>query len=223
MVLAALFGGDAQAPDPLEATYDRLARLVQENLDMESIAALVDPARAPGRPRGRLAVFTGGARSGKSTAAQALAKAWGGDRVTYLATARNLDPEMDARIQVHREDRPASWQTLEEPLEPGDALRRAAHRTILLDCVGMFLTNHLMANGGVESFRAALDRLLDAWRETGVDLVVVTNETGMGIVPADPLSREFRDQLGWANQRLVAASTQAELLVAGVPLTLKAP
>jgi adenosyl cobinamide kinase/adenosyl cobinamide phosphate guanylyltransferase len=224
-VLAALFGGDERCPDPLEKTFDDLSLLAQAHLDMTTISSWADPAHPVVRVRratGRLCVLTGGVRSGKSSAAQELARAWGGDNVTFVATAQALDQEMSDRIRVHRDDRPASWETLEEPLDPAGAVRVAKHSVVVLDCLGMLATNHILA-GGAEAFRVSVESLIAAWTESGKDLIVVTNEVGSGIIPDNALSREFRDQLGWANQRLVAASTEAWLFVAGARIPLRKP
>jgi adenosylcobyric acid synthase len=224
-VLMALFGGNENSPDPLERTFDRLADLVEEHLDMKTICSWVDPSSSSSvaaRGHGRLCILTGGARSGKSSAAQALGREWGGDNVTFLATSLCLDQEMTDRVRAHREDRPSAWETLEEPLDVSGVLRLATHRVVVLDCLGMLATNHLLS-GGSEAFRNAVENLLRAWRESGADLIVVTNEVGSGVVPDNALSREFRDRLGWANQRLVAESTEAWLCVAGVRIPLRNP
>ena len=219
--------------------------------------------------KNRLCLLTGGVRAGKSSAAQDKAQAWGGQNVSVIATAQALDDEMRGRISKHQDDRPAGWETLEEPIDVASALRATRHSVVLLDCANLWVTNLLLAGcssdvldqlnsdrpeeeakppsrpqreqvlGGAPSvprensdadsapksvvdFRQAVDSLLLAWRETGKDLIVVTNEVGWGIVPDNALSREFRDQLGWVNQRLVAASTEAWLYVSGVALPLKA-
>jgi len=224
-VLAALFGGNENAPDPLEGVFDQLATLVQEHLDMKTILSWVDPsipAAVADRRRGRLCVLTGGARSGKSSAAQAMGREWGGDNVTFLATSLCLDQEMTDRVRAHRAERPSRWETLEEPLDVARALRGAAHAVVVLDCLGMLATNHLLGDGS-EAFRNAVEDLIRAWKESGADLIVVTNEVGSGIVPDNVLSREFRDHLGWANQRLVAESTEAWLCIAGVRIPLRNP
>lgn len=141
--------------------------------------------------------------------------------MSVIATAQALDDEMRDRISKHQDDRPTGWETLEEPLDIAAALRGAKHRTVVLDCANLWVTNLLLSQDPAD-FRQAIEDLLQAWRETGKDLIVVTNEVGWGIVPDNALSREFRDQLGWVNQRLVAASTEAWLYVSGVALPLKA-
>ena len=217
--LAAALGGDPRDPDPLEETFDRLAGALEEHVDMPRIASWMEPPARPSPRRGRLCLLTGGVRSGKSAEAERLAREWGGDRATFVATAEGLDDEMRERIRRHREGRPASWETIEEPLDPASALRRARHRVVVLDCATLLVTN-LLLKGGEAAVRRGIEDLLSAWTEIGCDLVVVTNEVGWGIVPADPLSREFRDQLGWANQKLAAAASETVLMVSGKKLVL---
>jgi len=222
--LAALFGGDPASPDPLERTLRDMAGLVERHLDMDMVESWLAAPNAPpteSSPPGRLCVLTGGVRAGKSSAAQDKAQTWGGQSVSVIATAQALDDEMRDRISKHQDDRPVGWETIEETIDIAGALRRANHRTVVLDCANLWVTNLLLSESPVD-FRQAVDDLLQAWRETGKDLVVVTNEVGWGIVPDNALSREFCDQLGWVNQRLVAASTEAWLYVSGVALPLKA-
>ena len=189
---------------------------------------------------GRLVLVTGGARSGKSAFAERLA-ARGREPVVYLATARVWDEEMGRRVDHHRAARPASWSTIEAPTQLGAALRRGAALghgaaragTVLLDDVGNLVANLLFeVTGGAEpdadtaerldvAVAAEVDALDLARRAGGWDLVVVTNEVGLGIVPATPVGRVFRDALGRANQGLAARSDAVFLLVAGQPLRIK--
>ena len=241
-VLAALFGGDALAPDPLEATFDMLAKLLDERMDMKTIGSWMDGSRnvplvstgstsaAQTRAAGfesinqrsaRLCVLTGGVRSGKSSTGERIAAEWGGRDVTYLATAQGLDDEMRERIRNHRSDRAdRGWETIEEPLDAAGAIERARHPVVLLDCMTLLVTNLLFA-GGADAVREGVSAILEAWERSGKDLVVVTNEVGLGIVPDNALSREYRDLLGWANQRIVARSTEAWMMVSGRKLSLQ--
>jgi len=170
-------------------------------------------------------------------------------RVTYLATSQALDDEMRARVARHQSERPATWTTVESPLEIPNAVREHAGHTdvFLLDCITFWVTNLLFATGGVgdqepeglgdfnkefiapevESaaaarVRDAVDDLLAALSETGATLIAVSNEVGLGLVPEYPLGRLYRDELGRANHRLAAAADEAYFLVAGLPLDLKA-
>lgn len=191
--------------------------------------------RAAGdRPAGRLVLITGGARSGKSRFAESLA-AVGRQPVVYLATAEAGDAEMRARIAEHQRRRPAAWRTVEARAEVGPALAGLGGPvgTVLLDDLGLLVTNHLLALTGdgelihetEPALRAAvaeeLARLVESQRTGGWDLVVVTNEVGLGVVPATPLGRLFRDALGWANQELAARADAVFLVMAGLPLRLK--
>ncbi|MEN9934815.1 MAG: hypothetical protein RLZZ387_1394 [Chloroflexota bacterium] len=169
-----------------------------------------------------LTLITGGARSGKSTFAQRLAEARGQD-VLFVATAEPLDDEMAAKISRHRGERPAGWRTLEEPRRLADALATVAPApVVLLDCVTLWVSNLLLAEGAAwEGASAELDALL-AWRRaSGCELIAVTNEVGLGIVPADALSRAYRDWLGFFNQRLAAEAAAVYLCVSGLPIEIK--
>ena len=181
----------------------------------------------------QLTLILGGARSGKSTFAERLA-ATRGPRVTFLATAQAYDDEMTARIAKHRADRPAQWRTVECPLDPAAAIRAHAGDTdcFLLDCITLLVSNLLLAegddpalNGNVASGQTvprALDALLAACREAETDLICVSNEVGLGLVPEYPLGRAYRDLLGRANQQLAAPADQVYYLIAGLPLDVKA-
>lgn len=184
----------------------------------------------------RLTLVTGGARSGKSRFAEGLARV-GREPVLYVATAevRPDDPEMLERIAEHRRRRPAAWDTLEAPRRVGRALaaRPAPPSTVLLDDLGLLVTNRLLDRCGAGDPTRETPRLLDddlaaeiadlaaAQAAGGWDLIVVTNEVGLGIVPATPLGRVFRDAIGRANQELAARADVVYLLVAGLPLTVK--
>lgn len=182
---------------------------------------------------GRLVLVTGGARSGKSRFAEGLAVASGGP-VVYLATMEAGDDELRARIAEHRRGRPNHWQTVEEPLGLAGAVAgidQAA--TLLVDCLGLWVTNELLAavpDGDAPglAFEAAVARVTDAARATlelqarrGGMLVAVTNEVGSGIVPMGALSRTFRDCLGLVNQEFARAADEVHLLVSGIPVRIK--
>jgi adenosylcobinamide kinase/adenosylcobinamide-phosphate guanylyltransferase len=175
----------------------------------------------------------GGARSGKSAYAEKLAQV-SSKEVVYIATSRAGDAEMAARIAHHRERRPRHWQTVEEELALAAVLRAhgAPHRLVLVDCLTLWLSNLMFCDGRawpdvgevalpdrfVEE-RAALLALLDAG-PTG-DIVFVSNEVGMGIVPWGAVSRCFADEAGRLNQAVAARADRAVLVAAGLPLVLK--
>jgi adenosylcobinamide kinase / adenosylcobinamide-phosphate guanylyltransferase len=161
----------------------------------------------------------GGARSGKSRHAQALAEATGGERV-FIATAQAFDAEMRDRIARHRADRDASWRTVEAPTTLQQAIRKndAAGRVLLIDCLTLWVSNLLLADQDLE---AAGDSLLGAIAESHAAIILVSNEVGFGIVPDNALARRFRDGAGILNQRLAAVCDAVDLVVAGLPLRMK--
>ena len=173
----------------------------------------------------RLTLILGGARAGKSTYAQRLAGS--GERVLFLATAEAGDREMAARIEAHRESRPAEWDTLEEPLDLVGALATVAdgHDTVLLDCLTLWVSNLLLQGGETESAGADIPgetrRLLGAYERGTASWIVVSNEVGLGVVPPSALGRAYADELGRANQIVAAAAADVYFVVAGLPLNLK--
>ena len=182
-----------------------------------------------------LTLIFGGARSGKSALAERLAGA-SGKEVVYLATSHGGDAEMAARIAHHRERRPAAWQTVEEATALATALRRlcAPERIVLVDCLTLWLTNLIFSAkrdypdvGAVELpplFSWERSDLL-AWLDEPLagDVIFVSNEVGMGIVPVGAVSRTFVDEAGRLNQDLAARCERVLFVAAGLPLALKGP
>ncbi|MBE3559327.1 MAG: bifunctional adenosylcobinamide kinase/adenosylcobinamide-phosphate guanylyltransferase [Ktedonobacteraceae bacterium] len=185
----------------------------------------------------QLILILGGARSGKSTFAEQLAKR-SKRRVAFIATATASDAEMSERIQQHRASRPADWLTIEEPLDLASAIRRAAPVAdiMLLDCITLWLSNLLVRAGNLcddeiavataryhDEALAAIDTLLATFTtlDAGKTLIVVSNEVGLGIVPTGALSRLYRDVLGRVNQHLAAAAARVYLMVAGLGVDIK--
>jgi len=162
----------------------------------------------------------GGARSGKSAFAQQRAIA-SGLPVVYLATAQAGDAEMVERIARHRADRPADWGLVEEPLALAAALRThaAANRCLLVDCLTLWLSNLLAV--GDERLAVEIDALLDALPTLPGCILLVSNEVGQGIVPANPLARRFRDEAGRLHQKIADRCDRAIFIIAGLPLILK--
>jgi adenosyl cobinamide kinase/adenosyl cobinamide phosphate guanylyltransferase len=166
-----------------------------------------------------LVVVLGGARSGKSALAVRLAAADGG-LVTFLATGEARDEEMAARIAAHRAERPAGWKTVEEPHALAPAIERAPAGVLVVDCLSLWVANELERSSPAEIERAGADAAALARDRDGLT-IAVSNEVGLGIVPATELGRVFRDVLGRVNTAWVAASTRAYLVVAGRALDLK--
>lgn len=188
-----------------------------------------------------LTMITGGARSGKSTFAEEQARQHAvnlnrssEEGVLYIATALAFDEEMCERIRRHQRQRPAGWRTVEQFRGLKEVILRAPERVILLDCITVMLTNLLFADGLVDEpdrqlaeelerrIAGEVQELLDAVRtRTDCEVILVTNELGMGVVPAYPLGRIFRDIAGRANQRIAAASDRVYLVVSGIPVLIK--
>ncbi len=162
----------------------------------------------------------GGARSGKSRFAEETAQAMNKELV-YIATAQALDEEMQRRIDHHRQTRFSKWITIEEPVALAETLRleTAENRCVLVDCLTLWLTNILLA--GEDIFERERSALLDIFPELDGDLILVSNEVGMGIVAADPLARRFVDEAGRLHQLLASQCDQVTLVTAGLPLRLK--
>jgi len=168
-----------------------------------------------------LQLILGGARSGKSRLAEKLAA----DTrlpVTYIATSQPLDGEMNQRVAQHRARRPAEWALVEEPLALAQALREnaATDRCLLVDCLTLWLTNLLMLDDP-ERLIAEREALLDCISMLPGEVIFVSNETGMGVVPLGELTRRYVDEAGWLHQALAERSQRVVLTVAGLPLTLK--
>jgi adenosylcobinamide kinase/adenosylcobinamide-phosphate guanylyltransferase len=166
-------------------------------------------------------LILGGARSGKSRLAETMARE-SGLPVTYIATAQAQDDEMAARIEHHRARRPAHWQSIEHPLHLGAALEQLAapDRCLLVDCLTLWLTN-LLLHPNAALFARERAALLDTLPRLPGRIILVSNETGMGIVPMGDLTRRFCDEAGWLHQELAATCDNVLLTVAGLPLTLK--
>lgn len=167
-----------------------------------------------------LALILGGARSGKSRRAEALARE-SGMEVVYLATAEPIDDEMAARIARHREDRAAhGWATVEEPLDLAGTLAREARpgRIVLVECLTTWLTNLMVHGHDIDAAATALLAWCDA---PSGPAILVSNEVGFGIVPEHKMAREFRDHAGRLHQRVAERADQVELVVAGIPITVK--
>ncbi len=173
----------------------------------------------------RLTLILGGVRAGKSTYAQRLAAS--GERVLFVATAEAGDADMQARIEAHRESRPADWDTLEEPLDLVDALTPLLHHydTVLLDCLTLWVSNLMLAGSAPESPRCDIPEatrgLLELYRSGESSWVIVSNEVGLGVVPTTKMGREYADELGRVNQLVAAEADDVYFMAAGIPMVVK--
>jgi adenosylcobinamide kinase/adenosylcobinamide-phosphate guanylyltransferase len=169
-----------------------------------------------------LRLIIGGARSGKSALAQAQAEAEArrrGGAPVMIATAEALDEEMRARIARHQAERGPEWRTVEAPLDLVAATAQLeAGDCAVIDCLTLWLSNLMFAERDLERETEAL---LQAASRSPSEIILVTNEVGMSIVPEDPLARRFRDEAGWMNRRAAEAAGEVTVMFAGLPPRLK--
>jgi adenosylcobinamide kinase/adenosylcobinamide-phosphate guanylyltransferase len=180
--------------------------------------------------KGKFILVLGGSRSGKSEFAEKIA-ADTNKRVAYIATAAICDEEMAERVRLHQERRPGNWVTVEEKIDvPGVLAKYGQGDVLLLDCVTVWITNLLLEQQHSDLKSASMKneqhileqvaRISEAV-ENGADLIVVSSEVGLGLIPEYPLGRVFRDLAGKANQLLALKADSVFLLVAGIPMEIK--
>ena len=165
----------------------------------------------------RLTLILGGIASGKSAHAEALAEATGPNRL-YVATAQPHDDEMRAKIAAHRARRGTGWQTAEAPLDLAPALANPVEDVVLVDCLSMWLTNHLLADHDLAAAQAAL---LEAVGACPKPLILVSNEVGLGGIDPNALARKFAAAQGALNRAVAAQADHVVLVTAGIPQVLK--
>ncbi|MEM7491811.1 MAG: bifunctional adenosylcobinamide kinase/adenosylcobinamide-phosphate guanylyltransferase [Pseudomonadota bacterium] len=161
----------------------------------------------------------GGARSGKSCRALALAETIG-TRRAFIATAEAWDEEMKIRIAHHKDERGPEWATLEAPLELVAALNNVSQtaEVCLVDCLTLWLSNLMHHDRNVQAETAKLCEAISAF---SIPIILVSNEVGLGIVPETPLGRAFRDEQGRLNQAIAGVCDRVEFIAAGLSITLK--
>lgn len=168
-------------------------------------------------------LILGGARSGKSRHAETIAKDLEnqGKSVIYIATAQAFDDEMAQRIDRHRLDRPSHWTTIETPIKLADTLSVLAKGSpcvIVVDCLTLWLSNLLCDESDFTAQKSAFLSVLDGYPH---DLIFVSNETGMGVVPMGQLTRRFVDESGFLHQAVAGVADRVVFCVAGIPMTIK--
>lgn len=182
----------------------------------------------PQMPKSELIFILGGARSGKSGFALKLAESIKGKRL-YIATAEALDYEMAKRIKKHKKERGNNWSTIEEPINISDVIKKnKGCDVILLDCLTLWVSNlmHREARSKGQGARGGrtlqkITDLISACKKAKVSIIIVSNEVGLGIVPDNPLARQFRDIAGFANQKIADAAGEVYFMVSGIPLKIK--
>ncbi len=178
-----------------------------------------------------ITLVLGGARSGKSNFAEKIANYRGGQDVIYLATAEPGDQEMAARIEKHIKARPAEWETIEETLKVSRVLADiTSNRVVLLDCITVLVSN-LLLQGGVnqemdDDSREAevmkeIKAIIKVANKKKLELIMVSNEVGMGLVPGNKLGRLYRDIAGRVNKYLAANADEVYITFAGFPVEIK--
>jgi len=177
----------------------------------------------------RLILITGGVRSGKSSFAETLAGKLG-KKITFIATAQALDKEMEDRIAQHRANRPVHWETYEEPYQVAQVIQKVGEKTevILLDCLTLLVSNFMQDyqedssnNDLAEKIIGKIKEITSEAAQCPATVIIVSNEVGLGLVPANPMGRFFRDILGKANQIIASSSDEVYLMVAGISLLIK--
>ncbi len=185
-------------------------------------------------------LILGGARSGKSSLAQQRAISIEKNKhaqVVYIATGQAKDDEMQARIKLHQQQRPAAWQLIETPITLAKTIEQLTTKAqknneqlcIIIDCLTLWVTNCLCTNTEIvqatniwqqqkQDFLLAISSLIEC---PNIQLIIVSNEVGHGIVPLGELSREFVDQTGWLHQDIAKIAQQVDFVMAGIPLRLK--
>ena len=181
----------------------------------------------PEIPVNGMTLILGGARSGKSTFAEKIARE-AGKPVLYIATATAGDNEMAERIRDHQASRPAEWQTLELPHAIGRNLSAPVAPVVIVDCITLLVSNILLsfpesipAEEVMHKIKVEIDELIAAQARCGGQWLVVSNEVGLGLVPPYPLGRIYRDALGFSNQALAREASRVILMVAGIPMVIK--
>ncbi len=179
--------------------------------------------------RPKIVLITGGVRSGKSFFAEKLAGNIG-TKVTFIATAQGFDEEMTDRIAKHRANRPVHWETYEEPYQVAQVIQKVGEKTevVLIDCLTLLVSN-LMQNYREDTSnnnlaKNIIKQIKEIVRESlqcSATVIIVSNEVGLGLVPANPMGRFFRDILGQVNQIIGADADRVYFMTAGIPLLIK--
>jgi adenosylcobinamide kinase / adenosylcobinamide-phosphate guanylyltransferase len=168
----------------------------------------------------KITLITGGGRSGKSSYALELAAGFG--KKAFIATAMPIDDELLERIRRHKEERDPSYKTIEEPLDLADAVDSLSEEGVevaIVDCLTVWIGNCLHHQESITD--VIVEAFLDSLKTPACDLILVTNEVGMGIIPDNALARKYRDVLGSVNQQVARMADKVVLMVSGIPVEIK--
>lgn len=170
----------------------------------------------------RLIFITGGVRSGKSRFALDYANRHFSKKL-YLATCEVLDEEIAQRVGNHKKMRGSEWKTVEEPIGIVDKINEYGDKVevILLDCITLWLSNLLMRQNSDVKIMDEVDRFIRTIKQNQTSFIIISNEVGMGIVPAESLGRRFRDLQGMANQKIAEVAETVIFMISGMPMFLK--
>lgn len=169
----------------------------------------------------KITLILGGARSGKSRHAVSLAQKH--KKVAFIATCQALDKEMEERIRMHRQARPRSWKTFEEPRDLAALLVKAGNDfdCVIVDCLTLWVSNLILGGDPENKILERTARILAGLRKTKAKVVLVSNEVGLGLVPRNRLGRDFRDIAGKVNQLVAQAADEVFFTISGIPTKIK--
>ncbi len=170
----------------------------------------------------KITFILGGARSGKSGFAIKLAKEKF-NTVAFIATCEPLDREMKKRIALHKDKRPGHWKTFEEPEDPGPVLKKIGSKfdVVIIDCFTLMIANLMQSGLKERAIETKINKLLGIIKKTQAQSIIVSNEVGLGIVPANKLARDFRDIAGRINQLVAEKADEVFFMVSGIPSKIK--
>ena len=169
----------------------------------------------------KITLILGGARSGKSSYALSLAKKY--KKVAFIATCLGLDKEMQKRIRLHKEARPKHWETFEETKDLAKLIGKLNNSfdCILIDCLTLLVSNLILSKNSQKQILKRIEELLFVLSKKKARVILVSNEVGLGLVPANKLGRDFRDVAGRVNQMVAKNAREVFFVVAGMPLNIK--
>ena len=169
---------------------------------------------------GKKILITGGIKSGKSRFALKLAREMGNGEKIFIATARPIDEEMEKKIEKHKEERGSDFRTMEAPIHLGGALGGVKHSDVVIDCLTLWLSNLFFEVKEEEKSRE-IESFIEELNKYDGNAIIVTNEVGWGIIPADETSRKYQSELGSLNQAVAKICDEVYVLISGIEIKIK--